>query len=103
MFRSYNPNIELITAYVPTIKMHTLVNNTLVYEEESPWGLDRLPFIPFTCYHTPEAQDYAYRYMGITRNLRDSQVELNRRRNRLLDILDAQVQSGLMVKRRCSS
>lgn len=98
MFRQYNPNIELITAYEPTIRMHCLVNNQLVYEEEAPWGLNSLPFIPFTCYHTVEAQDYAYRYMGLTRNLRDSQVELNRRRNRLLDILDAQVQSGLMVK-----
>lgn len=98
MFREYNSNIELITAYEPTIRMHCLVNNQLVYEEEAPWGLNSLPFIPFTCYHTTEAQDYAYRYMGITRNLRDSQVELNRRRNRLLDILDAQVQSGLMVK-----
>jgi len=98
MFKSYNPNIELITAYMPTIKMHCLVNNQLVYEEVAPWGIDRLPFIPFTAYHYPEAQDYAYRYMGLPRNLRDSQVELNRRRNRLLDILDAQVQSGLMVK-----
>ncbi len=98
MFKQYNPNIELITAYMPTIKMHCLVNNQLMYEEESPWGLNRLPFVPFTCYHYPEAQDYAYRYVSVTRNLRDSQVELNRRRNRMLDMLDAQVQSGLMVK-----
>src|SRR6185503_7157336 len=58
----------------------------------------RFPFVPFVCYHFPEVQNYAYRYQGVVRNIRDSQIELNRRRNRLLDILDAQIQSGLMLK-----
>jgi hypothetical protein len=63
-----------------------------------PYGIDRYPFVPFLCYHYPEVQNYAYRYQGIVRNIRDSQIELNRRRNRMLDILDSQVQSGLLVK-----
>ncbi len=98
LFRRFNPNIELITVSVPSIKLHILVNNNLMYEERSPYGLDRFPFVPFMGYHYPEVQNYAYRYQGIVRNIRDSQIELNRRRNRLLDILDAQIQSGLMVK-----
>jgi hypothetical protein len=98
MLRRFNPNIETIKAYAPTIKLHVLINNHVVYEEVSPYGLDKFPFVPFTCYHYPEVQNYAYRYQGIVRNIRDSQIELNRRRNRLLDILDAQIQSGLMVK-----
>ncbi len=93
-----NPNIELITVTAPTVKLNVLVNNNLIYEEQAPYGLDRLPFVPFTCYHFPEVQNYAYRYQGVVRNIRDSQIELNRRRNRMLDILDAQIQSGLMVK-----
>jgi len=98
MLRQINPNVELIKASVPTVKWHILVNNNLVYEEESPYGLDRFPFVPYSCYHFPEVQNYAYRYQGIVRNIRDAQVELNRRRNRLLDIMDAQIQSGLMLK-----
>lgn len=98
MLRQINPNVDLITATVPTIKLHVLINNHLIYEEQSPYGIDRYPFVPFLCYHYTEVQDYAYRHQGIVRNIRDSQIELNRRRNRLLDILDAQVQSGLMVK-----
>lgn len=98
LLREFNPNVELIKASVDTIKLNVLVNNHLVYEEQRPWGLDRLPFAVSLCYHLPEAQNYAYRYQGVVRNIRDSQVELNRRRNRLLDVLDAQVQSGLMVK-----
>jgi hypothetical protein len=98
LLKQINPNVDLITARVPTIKLHVLVNNHLIYEEQAPYGLDRFPFVPFMCYHFPEVQNYAYRYQGVVRNIRDSQIELNRRRNRLLDILDAQVQSGLMVK-----
>ncbi len=98
LLRKFNPNVELIKARVPTIKLHVLVNNHLVYEEQSPYGIDRFPFVPFVAYHFPEVQNYAYRYQGVVRNIRDSQIELNRRRNKLLDIMDAQVQSGLMVK-----
>lgn len=98
LLRRYNPNIELISTTVPTIKLHVLVNNHLIYEEQSPYGLDRFPFVPFIGYHYPEVQNYGYRYQGVVRNIRDSQIELNRRRNRLLDIMDAQIQSGLMVK-----
>lgn len=98
LLRRYNPNVELISATVPTIKLHVLVNNHLIYEEQSPYSLNRFPFVPFMAYHFPEVQNYAYRYQGVVRNIRDSQIEVNRRRNRLLDILDAQVQSGMMVK-----
>ena len=98
MLARYNPNLELITAQKPSVKLHVLVNNNHMYEEKRPYGLDKFPFVPFMCYHFPEVQNYAYRYMGIPRNIRSSQIELNRRRNRQLDILDAQIQSGLMVK-----
>jgi len=98
LLKQFNPNVKIIKASVPTVKWNVLVNNHVIYEEQRPWGLDRFPFAVSLCYHFPEVQNYAYRYQGVVRNIRDSQVELNRRRNRLLDILDAQVQSGLMVK-----
>jgi len=98
IMQRFNPNLDIITVSVPTVRLYILVNNHVVYEEKSPYGLDRLPFVPFVCYHYPEVQNYSYRYQGVVRNIRDSQVELNRRRNVLLDIMDAQIQSGLMVK-----
>lgn len=98
LLKQFNPNVKIIKASVPTVKWNVLVNNHIIYEEQRPWGLDRFPFAVSLCYHFPEVQNYAYRYQGVVRNIKDSQVELNRRRNRLLDILDAQVQSGLMVK-----
>ena len=93
-----NPNVKLIKARVPTVKHYVLVNNNLMYEEQSPWGLDRMPFGVSVAYMFPEVQNYAYRTFGVVRNIRDPQIETNRRRNRLLDMLDAQVQSGMAVK-----
>lgn len=97
-FRSENPALELITAMKPSVKLNVLINNIEVYEEEAPYGLDRFPFVPFLCYHNIEVQNFAWRYTGVIRNARDAQLELNKRKNRLLDVLDAQIQSGLMVK-----
>ena len=97
-FKAINPNIKLIKVMQPTVRRRVLINNHLIDDEIAPYGSDRYPFVPFCCYHFPEVQNYAYRYQGIVRNIRDSQIELNRRRNRMLDIYDAQVQSGLMVK-----
>jgi hypothetical protein len=98
LFKRFNPNVKLIKAMKPTVRMHCLINSNVVYEEQQPFGIDRFPFVPFTCYHFPEVQNYSYRYMGIARNIRDSQIELNRRRNLMLDIYDSQVQSGMIVK-----
>lgn len=98
VFKRFNPNIRVIKVQVPTVKLHVLVNDNLVYEEEEPYGISKYPYVPFLSYFNPEVQDYSYRYMGVVRNIRDSQIELNRRRNRMLDIIDSQVNSGLIVK-----
>lgn len=98
MLQRVNPNVKMITATKPTVKLHVIVNGEEVYTEKQPYGIDRYPFIPHLCYHFPEVQNYEYRYQGIVRNVRDSQIELNRRRNRMLDMFDAQVQSGIIAK-----
>jgi len=98
MMQHFNPNVTVIKAKAPTVKLHVLVNNSLQYEEVSPYGIDSYPYVPFLCYFNPEIQEYSYRYTGVVRNIRDSQVELNRRRNKMLDLLDSQVNSGLIVK-----
>lgn len=98
MMRLFNPKIRVITYDIPTVHRYCLVNNHLVFDEVAPYGLDTFPFACFLCYHFPEVQNFSWRYQGIIRNARDSQIELNRRRNTMLDIMDAQTQSGLMVK-----
>lgn len=98
LFLYSTPTADVIKVRQPTCKLHVLVNDNLVWEEMRPYGSDKLPFVPYMCYHFPEAEDYSYRYMGVVRNSRDSQIELNRRRNKLFDILDSQMNSGIIVK-----
>lgn len=97
-FLKMNPKVQIIKIKQPTVRLHVLVNDRLIYEEEEPYGLDVFPYVPFTCYHFPEVSSYSYRYQGVIRNIRDSQVELNIRRNKMLDILDSQINSGMIVK-----
>lgn len=97
-FLKMNPDVKVISVKKPTVHLYVLVNNHLIYDEEAPYGLDRYPYVPYMCYHFPESQDFSYRYQGVIRNVRDSQIELNRRRNKMLDILDSQINSGLIVK-----
>lgn len=98
MLKMMNPNVKMITAMKPTIKLHICVNGEPVYEEKRPYSIDRFPFIAYSAYHFPEVQNYEYRYQGLVRNIRDSQIELNRRRNNMLDMFSAQVQSGIIAK-----
>lgn len=98
IFKQFNPNVSIIKVKKATVKLQVLINNNLVYEELAPYGIDNYPYVPFLCYFNPEVTDYSYRYMGVVRNIRDSQVELNRRRNKMLDILDSQINSGMVVK-----
>jgi len=98
VFLSMNPNITQIQGKSPTIKLNILVNDNLLYDKQEPYGISSYPYVPFLCYHYPQNDDYGARYMGVVRNSRDSQIELNKRRNKMLDILDSQINSGFIVK-----
>ena len=98
LFLKTNKKVKTIRSRMLTCKLHVLVNDHVVWEEIEPYGITAFPFIPFLCYHFFEAQDYSYRYQGVVRNIRDSQIELNKRRNKFFDILDSQINSGLIVK-----
>lgn len=97
-FLSMNSHISKIKSKTPTIKLNILVNDNLIYEKQEPYGVSSYPYVPFMCYHYPQNDDYGSRYLGVVRNSRDSQIELNKRRNKMLDILDSQVNSGFVVK-----
>jgi len=97
-FLKMNPDVQIITVKKPTVRLYVVVNDQLIYEEQAPYGIDSFPYVPFICYHFPDTNDYSYRYQGVIRNVRDSQIELNHRRNKMLDIIDSQINSGLIVK-----
>lgn len=82
---------------VPTVHLAILVNNKAMYDGPNPLGIDQYPFTPFIGYHDLANNNYAYRYQGVIRNIRDAQYLYNYRKQLELDLLAAQF-SGVDVE-----
>lgn len=79
---------------VPTVKLVISVGDHIVYHGKNLLGIDSYPMIPTLCYHEPDMASFAWRCMGVTRNLRDSQFLYNMRKVIELQILQSQINSG---------
>lgn len=81
-------------AQIPTVKLVISLSNKIVYHGKNLLGIDDYPFVPSLCYHEPDIQSYAWRCMGVIRNLRDPQFLYNMRKVIELQILQSQINSG---------
>lgn len=79
---------------IPTVKLVIQLGGKIIYHGDNLLHIDDYPFVPMMCYHEPDIQSYAWRTMGIVRNLRDSQYLYNLRKVIELDILQSQINSG---------
>lgn len=95
--RNRFPEIVIVKEKVPTVHLAIIVNNVCMYDGPNPMGIDMYPFTPFVGYHDLANNNYAFRYQGLIRNIRDSQYLLNYRRQLELDLLAAQF-SGVDVE-----
>ncbi len=91
------PNVVIVHEKVPTVHLAIIVNNTCFYDGPNPLGVDMYPFTPFVGYHDLSNNNYAFRYQGVIRNIRDSQYLLNYRTQLEMDLLAAQF-SGVDVE-----
>lgn len=91
------PKIVVVHEKVPTVCLAVIVNNTCFYDGPNPLGIDMYPFTPFVGYHDLSNNNYAFRYQGVIRNIRDSQYLLNYRTQLEMDLLAAQF-SGVDVE-----
>lgn len=91
------PNIVVVREKVPTVHLAIIVNNTCFYDGPNPLGVDFYPFTPFVGYHDTANNNYAFRYQGIIRNIRDPQYLYNYRKQLEMDLLAAQF-SGVDVE-----
>lgn len=79
---------------VPTVKMVLSIGDHIIYHGKNQLQTDSYPCVPTLCYHEPDIASYAWRCMGVIRNLRDSQFLYNMRKVIELQILQSQVNSG---------
>ena len=70
----------------------------MLIDEANPYGIDRYPVAPCLGYFNPDTPYYAYKFRGITRDMRDAQYLYNRMKVNDLDQIEAQ-QMGLKVKK----
>ncbi len=79
---------------VPTVKLSIALGDKEVYNGANLLNIDYYPCVPSLCYHEPDVTNYAWRCMGVIRNLRDPQFLYNMRKVIELEILQSQINSG---------
>lgn len=97
-FLTAYPSVILSRVSVPCVKLATLLQGTLLYDDKNPLGIDGYPFVPVFGYFNPSSPDYSLKIQGLVRGLRDAQYLYNRRKNIELDIFESQVNSGIIYK-----
>lgn len=79
---------------VPTVKLILSLAGKIVYHGANLLNIDEYPCVPVMCYHEPDVTAFAWRVMGIIRNLRTPQFLYNMRKIIELQILQSQINSG---------
>ena len=98
MFREAYPQIELIRKPVRNVELGIIVEGELLHYGKDPFGLNDYPFVPFTAIFEPSYDLYTWKIQSLVRIVRDPQTELNKRRSKMVDIIDSQLNSGWIAK-----
>ena len=100
MFKGMFPNeqIEIIKKPVRSVELGIIVEGELIYYGKDPNGLNDYPFVPFTAIFEPSYDLYTWKIQSLVRIVRDPQTELNKRRSKMVDIIDNQLNSGWIAK-----
>lgn len=98
LYREMFPQIEVIKKPVKTVDLGIIVEGELLYYGKDPWGLNEYPFVPFLAIFEPSYDLFNWKIQSLVRIVRDPQTELNKRRSKMVDIIDAQLNSGWIAK-----
>jgi hypothetical protein len=98
LFREMFPQIEVMRKPVRQVELGIIVEGELVYYGTDPYGLNDYPFVPFFCVFEPSYDLYNWKIQSLVRVIRDPQTELNKRRSKMVDIVDSQLNTGWIAK-----
>jgi len=98
LFRSIYPQIEVIRKPVKSMELGIIVEGELLYYGTNPGGLDEYPFTPFLAIFEPSYDLYTWKIQSLVRVVRDPQTEINKRRSKMVDVIDSQLNSGWIAK-----
>jgi hypothetical protein len=98
MIQQFDPAIRIIKKPVRTVELGIIVEGELLYYGKDPNGLDDYPAVPIWVAYEPSYDLYTWKLQGLVQFIRDPQSELNKRRSKMVDILDSQLNSGWIAK-----
>lgn len=98
LFREAFPQVEVIRKPVKTVELGIIVEGELLYYGKDPFGLNDYPFVPFMAIFEPSYDLFTWKVQSLVRIVRDPQTELNKRRSKMVDIIDNQLNSGWIAK-----
>lgn len=98
LFRKIYPNIEVIRKPVKSVELGIIVEGELLYYGKDPSGLSDYSFVPFMAIFEPSYDLYSWKIQSLVRIVRDPQTELNKRRSKMVDLIDNQLNSGWIAK-----
>lgn len=96
--KEFIPGIEIMKKPVKSVELGIIVEGELLYYGEDPAGLNDYPFVGFPCVWEPSYDLWTWKLQSLCRVNRDSQQELNKRRSKLIDVVDSQLNSGWIAK-----
>ena len=96
--RMFKDRLKVVKRPKQTVRRSIVLNDKTLIDEANPYKIDRYPYVPMLGYMTADTPYYAYKFRGVTRDLRDAQYLFNRRKVADLDILERQ-QQGLKMKK----
>lgn len=88
------PWLKVKEVQIPTVKLVIALAGKTVYHGKNLLGIDEYPCVPMQCYVESDIQAFAWRKMGIVRNLRDSQALYNLRKGIELQLLQSSLNAG---------
>ena len=98
MIQQFDPSMKVIKKPVRTVELGIIVEGELLYYGKDPSGLDDYPCVPIWVAYEPSYDLFSWKLQGLVQFIRDPQTELNKRLSKMVDIIDAQLNSGWIAK-----
>jgi hypothetical protein len=92
------PNMQLIKKPVQQVNLGIIVENQLLYYGVDPYGINDYAQTPIFAIYEPSYDLFQWKMQSLIRLIRDPQLELNKRRSKMVDILDSQAYPGWKAK-----
>lgn len=93
-----HPNLRKMRKPVQQVELGIIIENQLLYYGRDPYGIDDYGFTPIFAIYEPSYDLFQWKMQSLIRLIRDPQTELNKRRSKMVDILDSSLNSGYIVK-----